>query len=183
MNETTPLVSVIIVNYNGKHHLEKCLPSLNAIDYSNVETILVDNNSTDGSIEFVEKSFSSIKITKLDKNYGFAEPNNIGAKIAKGEFILFLNNDTMVTSNFITELVKVINQDPKNVICQSLLLKSNGEVDSSGDFVDTLGIAYSSKNKTTEVKEILSARGACMLIRKKSFIELGGFDKNFFASF
>ena len=178
-----PLVSVIIVNYNGKHHLEKCLPSLNAIDYTNVETILVDNNSTDGSIEFVEKSFSSIKITKLDKNYGFAEPNNIGAKIAKGEFILFLNNDTMVTSNFITELVKVINQDPKNVICQSLLLKSNGEVDSSGDFVDTLGRAYSSRNKTTEVKEILSARGASMLIRKKSFIELGGFDKNFFASF
>jgi len=183
MDEKTPLVSVIIVNYNGKHHLEKCLPSLNAIDYSNVETILVDHNSTDGSIEFLEKSFPSIKITKLDKNYGFAEPNNIGAKIAKGEFILFLNNDTMVTSNFITELVKVINQDPKNVICQSLLLKSNGEVDSSGDYVDTLGRAYSSKNKTTEVKEILSARGASMLIRKKSFIELGGFDKNFFASF
>ena len=66
-DEKTPLVSIIIVNFNGKHHLEKCLPSLNAIDYSNVETILVDNNSTDGSIEFVEKSFSSIKITKLDK--------------------------------------------------------------------------------------------------------------------
>jgi len=179
----TPLVSVIIVNYNGKTHLEKCLKSLMKINYKNYEIILVDNNSTDQSIEFVKNTYPSITIIKLNDNYGFAEPNNIGAKNAKGEFLLFLNNDTEVNPNFIGEMVKVLEQDPKIAICQSLLLKPNGEVDSSGDFVDTLGRAYSSRNKVNEVKKILSARGASMMIRKDSFWDLGGFDKKFFASF
>ncbi len=177
------LVSIIIVNYNGRHHLEECLKSLMQVTYKKFEVILVDNNSTDGSIEFVKNNHPSIKIKKLDKNYGFAEPNNIGAKIAKGDFLLFLNNDTTVNPNFIQEMVNVFNQDSKIAISQSLLLKTNGEVESSGDFIDTLGRAYMSKEKVTKVKEILSARGACMLVRKNIFWELEGFDKNFFASF
>jgi len=178
-----PMVSVIIVNYNGKNHLEKCLESLMKVDYEKYEVILVDNNSTDDSIEFVKNVYPSVIIIKLEKNYGFAEPNNIGAKNAKGELLLFLNNDTVVNPNFIREMIKVINLDSKIAICQSLLLKPNGEVESSGDFIDILGRAFMSKEKVTEVKEILSARGACMMVRKNIFWELGGFDKNFFASF
>jgi len=178
-----PLVSVIIVNYNGKRHLEKCLESLMNVDYAKYEVILVDNNSTDNSVEFVKNVHPSVIIIKLDNNYGFAEPNNIGAKNAKGELLLFLNNDTVVNPNFIREMVKVLNQDSEIAICQSLLLKPNGEVESSGDFIDILGRAYMSKEKETKVKEILSARGASMMVRKKMFWELGGFDKNFFASF
>ena len=178
-----PLVSVIIVNYNGKRHLEKCLESLMKVDYEKYEVILVDNNSTDNSVEFVKNVYPSVIIIKLDKNYGFAEPNNIGAKIAKGDFLLFLNNDTKVNPNFIQEMVNVFNQDSKIAISQSLLLKTNGEIESSGDFIDIIGRAYMSKEKVTEVKEILGARGACMMVRKNIFWELGGFDKNFFASF
>jgi len=181
--ENNPLVSVIIVNYNGKTYLEKCLESLMKINYKNYEIILVDNNSTDTSIEFVKNTYPSITIIKLNDNYGFAEPNNIGAKNAKGDYLLFLNNDTEVNPDFIEEMVKVLKQDPKIAICQSLLLKPNGEVDSSGDFIDTMGRAYSSKNKVNEVKKILSARGASMMARKDLFWELGGFDKIFFASF
>jgi len=183
MGSNTPIVSIIIVNYNGKKHLEKCLKSIMKINYPNPEIILVDNNSTDDSIEFVKNTYPSIIIIKLDKNYGFAEPNNIGAKNAKGDFFLFLNNDTEVDPNFVGEMVKVLQQDSKIAICQSLLLKPNGEVDSSGDFIDTLGRAYSSKDKVSEVKKILSARGASMMIRKESFWDLGGFDKKFFASY
>jgi len=181
--EEESLVSIIIVNYNGKKSLEKCLESLMKINYKNFEIILVDNNSSDDSCKFVKKFYGSVNLLILEKNYGFAEPNNMGSKKAKGEFLLFLNNDTIVMPNFISELIKVINQNPKNVICQSLLLKPNGTVESSGDFVDTLGRAYSSTNKIKEVKEILSARAASMMIRKNSFFELGGFDKNFFATF
>ncbi len=177
------LVSIIIVNYNGKLHLEKCLKSLIVIDYKNYEIILVDNNSSDDSIDFVKKFYPSVIIIQLEKNYGFAEPNNIGAKKASGELLLFLNNDTIVKPNFITELVKVIKTDSKIAICQSFLLKPNGEIDSSGDFVDTLGRAYSSRKKVSEVREILSARGAAMLIRKESFFDLGQFDKKFFANY
>jgi len=181
--EKVPLVSIIIVNLNGKIHLEKCLASLMKINYKNYEIILVDNNSTDTSVEYVKNTYPAITIIKLNDNYGFAEPNNIGAKNAKGDLFLFLNNDTEVEPNFIGEMVKVLQQDSKISICQSLLLKPNGEVDSCGDFIDTIGRAYSSKDKVKEVRKILSARGASMMIRKESFWDLGGFDKKFFASF
>ena len=177
------LVSVIIVNFNGKNYLEKCLESLMKINYEKYEIILVDNNSSDKSIEFVKNSFPSVIIIKLNKNYGFAEPNNIGAKNAKGDLLLFLNNDTVVRPNFINEMVEVLKKDSKIAICQSLLMKPNGEVDSSGDFIDTLGRSYTSRNKETNVKKILSAKGASMMVKTDSFWDLGGFDKKFFASF
>ncbi len=176
-------VSIIIINYNGKKFLEKCLKSLETIKYENYEIILVDNNSTDDSVEFVKNTYPSIIIIKLDKNYGFAEPNNIGAKNAKGNFLLFLNNDTEVTPNFVTELVNAAKTDKQIAICQSLLLKPSGEIDSSGDFLDTLGRAYSSKIKPGPTKEILSARGASMLVKREIFENLGGFNKEYFASF
>ena len=178
-----PLVSIIIVNFNGKIQLEKCLNSLKKVNYDQFETILVDNNSTDNSIEFVQKNFPLTKIIKLDKNYGFAKPNNVGAKNAKGKFLLFLNNDTVVTPNFISEMINTVKNDPTIAICQSLLLKPDGKVESSGDFINNLGLAYSSKDLPNSVKEILSARGASMIVRKDSFWELDGFDESYFASF
>jgi GT2 family glycosyltransferase len=180
---TMPKISVIIVNYNGKTLLEKCLESLFKVNYDNFEVILVDNNSTDETVDFITKNYPSIILIKLDSNKGFAEPNNIGAKIAKGEHLLFLNNDTIVTPNFISELVKIMENDTKVAICQSLLLKLDGSVDSSGDFIDNLGVVYNSKTKTDEIREISSARGASMLVRSFIFKKLDGFDKNFFVSF
>lgn len=179
----SPKVSVIIVNYNGKELLEKCLESLFKVEYDNFEVILVDNNSIDETIEFVTKNYPSIIIIKLDSNKGFAEPNNIGSKIAKGKYLLFLNNDTIVTPNFISEMIKVSENDNKIGICQSLLLKPDGSIDSSGDFIDELGVVYNSKTKINEIREISSARGASMLIHKTIFDELDGFDKKFFVSF
>jgi GT2 family glycosyltransferase len=179
-----PSVSIIIVNYNGKNHLEKCLKSLSEIIYKNYQIVLVDNNSSDGSVEFTTTNYPKVKIIQLDKNYGFAEPNNIGAKNAVGEFLLFLNNDTIVTTNFLNSLVNVASSDPDIAICQSLLLRQNGDIDSSGDFVDTLGMAYSSHQQPSpDISPILSARGASMLVKKNIFFELGGFDKKYFASF
>ncbi len=178
-----PLVSIIIVNYNGKTLLETCLDSISKITYSNIEIILVDNNSTDDSIDFVEKKYPSSTIVKLSTNKGFAEPNNVGAKIAKGKYLLFLNNDTKVLKNFLTEMVNTIEKNEKISICQSLLLKSDGSVDSSGDFVDKIGIVYNSKNLIQKTRKIFSARAASMLIRKSIFDKLGGFDEQFRFSF
>jgi len=179
----TPKISVIIVNYNGKKLLEKCLESLFKSNYKDFEVILVDNNSTDGSLEFVTKNYSKVIVIKLDSNKGFAEPNNIGSKIAKGDYLLFLNNDTVPTTNFISEMAIVLEKDRKIAICQSLLLKPDGSIDSSGDFIDKMGIVYNSKTKINQIKEISSARAASMLIRKKIFDTLGGFDEKFFFSF
>lgn len=177
------LVSVIIINYNGKSHLEKCLESLSKVNYNNFEIILVDNNSTDGSIEFVIKNYPSIIIIKLDENKGFAEPNNMATKIAKGDYFLFLNNDTIVDQKFISELVNVAQNDSKIAILQSLLLKPNGEVDSSGDFIDKIGVVYNSKKMPQELRKISSARGAAMMVRCEVFEKLHGFDSNFYVTF
>lgn len=176
-------ISIIIVNYNGKRHLENCLKSLMAIDYKKFEVILVDNNSTDDSIEFVKSNYPSVTLLKLDKNYGFAEPNNKGTKIAKGNYFLFLNNDTIVDPNFISEMVKVLENDSKIGICQSLLLKPDGTIDSSGDFIDEIGVVYNSKKQVEQVREISSARGAAMMVKRSVFEKIGGFDEKFFVSF
>ena len=90
-----PKVSIIIINYNGKHHLESCLESLLKINYDNIEIIVVDNNSTDDSVSFISTNFPDLILIKLNENKGFAEPNNLGAKIAKGDFLLLLNNDIL----------------------------------------------------------------------------------------
>jgi GT2 family glycosyltransferase len=183
MNSTMPFVSIVIVNYNGLNLLKKCLSSLSEIDFLNYEIILVDNNSTDDTIQYITKMYPQIIVIKLEKNKGFAEPNNIASKIAKGEYLLFLNNDTIVTKNFLTELLNSINKNKQIGICQSLLLKLDNSIDSSGDFIDELGVVYNSKTSVTTDREISSARGASMLIRKEIFNELKGFDEKFFVSF
>jgi len=181
--EKNPLVSIIIVNYCGKNLLEECLESLKYTDYKNYEIIIIDNNSSDGSIEFLNKNYPTVQVITLNKNYGFAEPNNIGAKVAKGKYLVFLNNDTKVTSNWLDELVKILQYDKTIVMGQSLLLFQDGTVDSSGDFVDSLGMAYSKHDVPEKMRYILSPRAACMIVRKDAFLDLGGFDESYFASF
>ncbi len=176
-------ISIVIVNYNGKHLLKECFESLQNLIYDNYEIILVDNNSTDGSIQFIESHYPLTKILKLEKNFGFAYPNNLGAQIGNGDFILFLNNDTIVKPDSVKELVKVFYDDPQIGIAQSLLLHQNGEVDSSGDFIDKNGVSFSSHEKFTQIREILSAKAASMMIKKDLYFKLNGFDEQFYATF
>jgi len=181
--KTDPLVSIIIVNFNGKSYLEKCLSSLSKVKSPKFEIIIVDNCSSDDSLDFVKINYPTILRIKLEKNFGFAYPNNIGAKNAKGELLLFLNNDTYVEPNFLDYLVNAINENSDVAICQGLLLKPDMTIDSSGDFIDTMGVSYSSKNKVKKNSEILSAKGACMIIKKEIFKKLNGFDEHFFITF
>lgn len=99
-------ISVIILNFNGKEYLKECLDSLAKQSYKDFEVIFVDNNSKDDSVEYVKSNYPKVKIIKNNKNYGFAEGNNIGIRKAKGEFIFILNNDTKVDKNCLKNLVK-----------------------------------------------------------------------------
>jgi GT2 family glycosyltransferase len=181
------LVSIIIVNYNGKAYLDRCLDSIKrTTPYSNFEILVVDNNSVDGSVDLVKEKYPEVKIIELNENVGFAKANNLASKQAKGDLYVFLNNDTIVTEMWLHELVKSVTEnDEKVAIAQSLLLLGqNGEVDSSGDFIDKFGRPYSSKLRNApNGREILSARAASMIIRKEIFWKLGGFEEDFFASF
>lgn len=184
MKKQLPLVSIIIVNYNGKHLIERCLSSVITTDYPNYEIIVVDNNSTDGSIAVISEKFPSCRLIPLDKNMGFAIANNIGAKNAMGDYIVFLNNDTFVTATWIRELVSVMEKDDSIVISQSLLLRPDGSIDSSGDFATKYGRTYNSKRiDNLNIRDILSARGAAMMARKDFFLSIGGFDDDYFISF
>lgn len=178
-----PFVSIIIVNFCGRNLLEKCLKAVFNTTYKNFEVIIVDNNSSDDSVEFIEKNYPQNHLIKLNKNFGFAIPNNIAAKTAQGKYLVFLNNDTYVTPNWLEELIHPLENDKTIAMAQSLLLRNNGTVDSSGDFIDSLGRAYSSHDIPQKNGYILSPRGACMIARRDTFLDLGGFDESYFVSF
>jgi GT2 family glycosyltransferase len=188
MNEK---VSIILVNWNGKHHLEKCLPSLHNIDYKNVQLILVDNGSSDGSIEFVQSTYPTVEIVSSLKNLGFAGGNNLGYEHATGDYILFLNNDTIVETDFLTKLVHGLSSDPKIGGVQSKIISmdDHSKFDSIGAFLTNTGFLYHYGYLQTVDKKydhsirLYTAKGACMLFRKSVIDKVGLFDPDFFAYF
>lgn len=172
-----PLVSVVIVNWNGGQIFEDCLASLKKIDYPNWELIVVDNGSTDGT----QKSAN----VKNKKNVGFAVANNQGYKKSKGKYILFLNNDTLVTPNLLSKLVARAEKDGELGIVQPkiLVMDKPSHLDSVGSFLTITGflqhLGYLAKDSSKYDHEmfIFSAKGACMLVRSEVIEKTELFDE------
>ena len=190
-HNTWPTVSVIILNFNGKEFVENCLKTVLDTDYPDFEVITVDNASTDGSIELIEKSFgtdSRVKIVRNKENLGASGGKNVGIKVAKGKYIALLDNDTKVDPSWLKELVKVMEADPKVGSAQSKLLQMDDPkyFDSAGDFMDYYGFTFcrgmggEDKGQYDRVEEIFSARSAAMIIRRDVSKEVGMFDPKFF---
>lgn len=185
-----PFVSIIIVNYNGSMYLANCLGSVLKSSYDPFEIILVDNASTDDSTSIVKELFKKDQIIVVwnSSNLGFAEGNNVGARYARGDYLVFLNNDTKVEPTWLKELVKVMESDVKIGAAQSklLMLDRNGIIDSTGDFVDFYGVAMQrglgerDLGQYENVEEVPSARGACMIVRRSVIREVGLFDPDFY---
>jgi hypothetical protein len=186
-----PSVSIIILNYNGREFVERCLKSVLTTDYLNFEVIFIDNASTDGSLELVEKMFGSdphLKTIRNDENLGFAEGNNVGARVAKGNYIVFLNNDTDVNSKWLKELVEVMESDPTIGIAQSkiLLMRDPMKLDCAGGFMDPYGWTNKRGEREKdvgqydEVSEIFYAHGATMAVKREILEKVGIFDPKFF---
>lgn len=187
-----PLVSIIIVNWNGRKYLEDCLGSLSKISYKNVEVIFVDNASTDDSVLFVKKYYPTYKIIVNTKNLGFAEGQEIAFQKAKGDALLLLSMDTLVKKNLLDELVKALYVGNKIGAVQPkiLLYPQKNLIDSIGSFFLMNGDLYHfgrEKNQTLPLynkpMEIFSAKGACILFRRKVLEKTGLFDKDYFAYF
>jgi len=183
MKERKPLVSIIIVNWNGGEVFQKCLESLSEIDYRNTELIVVDNGSTDGSEKLAKKA----KIIKNKKNLGFAPANNQGFKISKGEYVLLLNNDTVVNKDFLSKLIERMEQDETIGVLQPkiFMMRKKGRLDNAGSFFTRIGFlehwGFDKKDgkEFQEEREIFSAKGACMLIRREVIEKVGLFDADF----
>ena len=104
-----PKVAIVVLNWNGKRDTVECLASLNEIDYSNYEILLVDNGSTDGSQKYFRAQYPEIELIENEMNLGFAEGNNVGIRHAmngRADYVLLLNNDTFVHPKFLSELAR-----------------------------------------------------------------------------
>lgn len=189
------LVSIIIVNWNGLRWLADCFGSLAKQDYKNYEIIFVDNASKDDSVPWVKSHYPNTKIVINKKNLGFADANNVGYELAKGAYVLFLNNDTRVTKTFLSELVKVLERDKTigGVQSKILLMDHPDTHDSVGAFLTPTGFLYhygfGKKDQKKYDKEInlYTAKGACMMFRKNVLdaVAINGdiFDPDYFAYF
>jgi hypothetical protein len=152
---------------------------------------MVDNASTDGSVEYVRLNYPWVKVHVLDKNYGFAKANNIGAENALGKYIAFLNNDTVVTPDWLRVLVDALedNRDIGIVGGKLLLLDKPGKVNSAGANITFFGGGYDIGflDNDSEKYNITGNRGcvcaAAMMVHKEEFLNFGGFDEDYFMYF
>jgi GT2 family glycosyltransferase len=194
MKMDKPRVSVIVLNWNGKRFLEKCLGSLLNQDYSDYEVLLVDNGSTDGSVEFVKEKFgknTNLKVIALKKNYGFSKGNNIGIKYAQGDYVIILNNDTKVKENFITEFVKTAESDYQigSVGCKILFKKGNvwfSQKFMNVGFIVPFFLQTLVEERIETISKSfainLSNSGCAVLYRKSVLDEVGLFDEDFWSN-
>jgi GT2 family glycosyltransferase len=189
MNKKNPFVSVIVVNCNGRVYLDECMSSLLAQTYPAIEIIFVDNGSRDGSCEYVETKFPSIKIIANAENLGFAKGNNVGIKVAKGELIATLNNDTKVTSRWVEKLVDAINSDANVGMCASkMLFMKNAEfIDSTGICISRSGACWDrgmfefDNGQYESIDEVFGPCAGAGMYRKSMLEEIGLFDEDFYA--
>lgn len=189
------LVSIIIVNWNGLKWLKMSLPSLVKEHYGNREIILVDNASTDESVAWTNKNYPSVRILRNSENLGFAEANNVGYRVAKGKYILLLNNDTIVRPDFLVELVQKIESSPDIAGVQSklLLMDDHARLDAVGAFITPTGFllhwGFGKKDsaKYDKTEDIYTAKGAAVMFRHKVLKEVqmnnSIFDPAYFAYF
>jgi GT2 family glycosyltransferase len=188
--EGCPSVSIIVVNFNGKELLKPCLKSLLTTNYPNFEIIVVDNASTDGSVESIKKLYGSypyVKIVENRENLGHAEGCNIGARVAKGRYLVFLDSDTeLKAEDWLWELVKVMESDESIGLAQAkvVLAKDKRRLDYVCTAIDALGTwAATYGLKEDELKEnfeVLAASSGCCIVRRDVFNEVGGFDPDYF---
>ena len=186
LTKTLPLVSIIIANYNGKHLLKDCFDSLYAIDYpkNRFEIIMVDNGSEDNSIAFVKKTYPGVKIIKNNIN-NYCKANNLGVAKSQGEFVVFLNNDTVVNKYWLIKLIKVMDEFDKVAAVGSKILLLNGKIQSTGHvefpnyYWGDRGFQEEDIHQYDKVEMVKSISNCSALYRKKALIEAGGFDEDF----
>ncbi|PIR73288.1 MAG: hypothetical protein COU40_03480 [Candidatus Moranbacteria bacterium CG10_big_fil_rev_8_21_14_0_10_35_21] len=181
-----PKVFIVILNYNGKEVIKKCLASVFKINYPNFEVVLVDNNSTDGSFEVAKINFSKASFIKNEENLGFSSGINIGIKFSlerMAEYVFILNNDTEVDTEFLGHLVKVFRKDEKIGITSPVIFETQTkEVWFSGGSIkwSRMKNKHSQSIKVQDYYESGFISGCAMLIKKEVFKKIGLFDEDFF---
>jgi len=183
-----PTISVVIVSFDGRRWLPDCLVALSLQrDAPEFETILVDNGSTDGSVELVRTSYPRVRVIESGENLGFAGGNNLGAREARGEWIAFLNNDTVADPGWLAALWRAHLAHPEFDLITSRLVFMHDPaiVDSAGDGYLRAGGAFkhghgADASSFAVSREVFGACGGAFLVNREAFAALGGFDERFF---
>lgn len=190
-----PLVSIIMANWNGGVIYENCLQSLSWINYPNWELIVIDNGSSDGTTSLSLDHRFDIKKTHLIKNkinVGFAPANNQGVEIAKGNYLLLLNNDTLVNPDFLNVMVDKMEREKDLGVMQPKIrmMDTPGYLDNAGSFFTRIGFLHHwgfGKRDSREFdreREVFATKGACMLIKRSVLNATEGlFDDDFVSYF
>jgi len=178
-----PLVSVIVLNYNAGELLLNCIESIKKSAYKNLEIIVVDNISTDKSQETCKEKYPDIKLIQNDENFGYCEGNNIGIREAEGDYIIILNPDTIVESNWIEELISAYNKFGEGLYQpKHLSLNEKTVYMSAGNMLNIFGFGYArekgnkDENQFNEIEEIGYASGTCLFTSSAVLKKVGLFD-------
>ncbi len=189
--------AVAILNWNGLDFLKKFLPSV--VKYSNqpdVNIFVIDNASSDKSIEFLKQNYPQIKLVILDKNYGYAGGYNKGLKQIKAKYYVLLNSDIEVTENWINPIINLMENNKKILACQPKILSYNNKeyfeyAGASGGYIDKYGYPFcrgrifdtieKDNHQYDDIKQVFWATGACLFIDAEKYFKLGGLDNDFFA--
>jgi len=184
----TPLLSVIIPNWNGAHHLPTCLESLRRQTYTHFEVIVVDNASTDGSQALLARDYPAVQVVALAQNLGFAGGVNAGIRAARGELIVLLNNDTEADPNWLAELVRALQAHPEAGLAASKLrlfdrrdvLHSAGDLYRLDGIPDSRGVWQRDDGRFDNDRWVFSGCGGAVAYRRSMLDEIGLFDPDFY---
>jgi len=196
MADQIPKVSVIIPHWNGIDVLSECLDSLKKTSYTSFEIIISDNASTDGSQNWIKENHPTIHLIENDTNFGYAGGCNIGSEIARGEYLIFLNNDTIQNLDWIDHLVGLMDKNKLIAATQPKILNyyENTTFDyagGSGGYMDLLCFPFArgrifleqekDRGQYDNAQKCFWASGTALIVRKKLFLEAGKFEDIFFA--
>lgn len=180
--------TVVIPNYNGKHFLEDCLSALSKQTQKGFCTLVIDNGSSDGSVDYIKENFPAVTVVRFKKNCGFCKAVNYGIQTAQTPYVLLLNNDTEVEAGFVEEMEKAIERHPRAFSVSSKLLQFDRRerMDDAGDMYCLVGWQFQrgvAQKEKEFVKEqrVFSACAAAAIYRKAVFEKIGYFDESHFA--
>ncbi len=187
MADDALLASIIIVNWNGRDHLERCLAALQAQTQRAFEVVVVDNASVDGSVEMVQERYPSTRVVVNPRNLGFAAANNIGIRQSAAPFVVTLNNDTAPRPDWLRELLRAASAASVGMVASKMVFAARPRmINSAGIALDRAGIAWDRLGGTMDpgtgdTEEVFGPCAGAALYRRSMLEEVGLFDEDFFA--
>lgn len=193
---TLPKAAIVILNWNGLKYLKQFLPSVLTSIWPNLEIIVGDNASTDGSVEFLREHYPSVKIIQNDRNYGFTGGYNKVLEKVEADYFILLNSDVEVSPGWIAPVIELMESDPLIAAAAPKILSYSKKTSfehagAAGGFIDIFGYPFCQGRMFYEIeedqgqyqqsREIFWATGAAMFVKKHCWEEAGGFDDRFFA--